>query len=267
MRRIVEAALALAPLLLAAAPARAETLRDLCPDRPGLGTPACTMDPGHVQIELGLGDWTLTRDPGAREDDLTTGDLLVRYGLTPSLEMQVGWTAYTHVRTRAGGVVAHQSGIGDVRLALRQNLHNPDGSGFSAALMPYVSLPTGSDGIGAGDWGAGLIVPVSDRLSQKVTLDFTGEADAAVDADGNGRHFAYSAVFGVDVALSDKVGTTWELSVARDEDPSGHSTQLLAGLSADWTPGSNTQLDVGTNVGLNRNVPDVEVYFGVAQRF
>jgi hypothetical protein len=267
MPRLASAVLAAAPLLLAAAPARAETLRDLCPDRPGLGTPACTIDPGHVQVELGLGDWTLTRSPGQREDDLATGDLLVRYGLTPSLEMQVGWTAFTHVRTRSGAVVTHESGTGDVRLALRQNLHNPDGSGFSAALMPYLSLPTGSDGIGAGDWGAGLIVPVSYQLSQAVTLDFTGETDAAVDEDGKGRHLAYGAVFGVDVALGEKVGTTWELSVSRDEDPSGHATQLLAGLSADWTPGRNTQLDVGTNVGLDHDAPDVEVYFGVTRRF
>src|SRR5690242_2405394 len=105
MRRIAEAALALAPLLLAVAPARAEGLRDLCPDRPGLGTPPCTMDPGHVQVELGLGDWTLTRQGGEREDDFATGDVLLRVGLTPSLEAQIGWTAFTHVRTRSGALV------------------------------------------------------------------------------------------------------------------------------------------------------------------
>ena len=267
MRRIASALLAAAALLPVAGPARAETLRDFCPDRPGLGTPACTMDPGHVAVELGLGDWTLTRQGSEREDDLATGDLLVRYGLTPGLEMQVGWTAYTHVRTRSGSVVAHNEGTGDVFVALRQNLHSPDGSGFSIALMPYATLPTGSDGIGAGDWGAGLLVPISYELPHGFALDLTAEADAAVDADGNGRHFAYSGIFGLDMKLADKVGATAELSVARDEDPSGHSTQVLAGLSAGWTPTDNLQLDVGTNVALNRAAPDVEVYFGVARRF
>src|SRR5438552_3918002 len=102
MKRIASALLAAAALLPAAGAARAEGLRDFCPDRPGLGTPPCTMDKGHVAVELGLGDWTLTRQGGDREDDIATGDLLVRYGLTSSLEMQVGWTAYTHVRTRSG---------------------------------------------------------------------------------------------------------------------------------------------------------------------
>lgn len=267
MPRIARIALAAATMLLAAGTARADPLRDFCPDRPGLGTPACTMDAGHAAVELGLGDWTLTRQSGEREDDLATGDLLVRYGLTSSLEMQVGWTAYTHVRTRSGNIVTRNGGTGDVFVALRQNLHNPDGSGFSIALMPYATLPTGSDGIGAGDWGAGLLVPMSYELPHGFALGLTAEADAAVDADGNGRHLAYSAIFGLDVPLAEKLGATAELSVGRDEDPGGHSTQEIAGLSIGWTPNDNLQLDVGANAGLNRNAPDVEVYFGVARRF
>ena len=261
--------LALAGLLLLtlAGTARAQQSRDLCPDRPGLGTPACTMDPGHVQFELGLGDWTLTRQGGDREDDFATGDLLVRYGLTSTLEMQVGWTAYTHVRARSGNVVARNGGVGDVTVALRQNLHNPDGSGFSIAIMPYATLPTGSDGIGAGDWGAGLLIPMSYELPHNLALGLTAEADAAVDGDGNGRHLAYNAVFGLSAGLTDKVGATAELSIGRDEDPAGHSTQALAGLSFGWTPGDNVQLDVGANAGLNRDSPDVELYFGVTRRF
>src|SRR5436305_11360031 len=229
MRAANRAILTAMALLLAAGTAKAGTLRDLCPDRPGLGTPPCTMDPGHVQLELGLGDWTLTRQGGDREDDLATGDLLVRYGLGSNLEMQVGWTAYTHIRTRTGNAVTHQAGAGDVRIALRRNLHNPDGSGFSLAVMPYVSLPTGHDGIGAGDWGAGLLVPINYTLSNGPTLALTAEGDAAPDADGSGRYVAYRAVVGLGMKLIVKLFGTAELMVACDEDPAGHSSQALAG--------------------------------------
>jgi len=267
MRRSASLFLAAAAWLAAAGPAKAAPLRDFCPDRPGLGTPPCTMDQGHLAVELGLGDWTLTRQGGAREDDLATGDLLVRYGLTPNLEIQAGWTAYTHARTRSGNAVARTGGVGDVTLALRQNLQNADGSGFSVALMPYATLPTGSAGIGAGDWGAGLLAPMSYRLPHGVTLGLTAEADAAVDADGDGRHLAYSAIVGVDLALTGKIGAAAELEFVEDEDPTGHSAQELAGLSLDWSPSENVQFDVGTNIGLNRDAPDLEVYFGVARRF
>jgi hypothetical protein len=74
-------------------------------------------------------------------------------------------------------------------------------------------------------------------------------------------------VFGMDVKLTEKLSGTAELAVAHDEDPSGHSSQALAGLSVDWTPNANTQLDLGTNLGLDRNAPDAELYFGVVRRF
>jgi hypothetical protein len=251
----VRAIFSLAALLLFAGGARAQAPRDFCPDRPGLGTPPCTMDRGRFAAELGLVDWT--HDDG--EDDIAAGDLLVRYGLTDRLEMQVGWTAFVH----AGG----RSGTGDVFIALRQNLHNPDGSGFSVAVMPYATLPTASNGVGAGDWGAGLLVPVSYELPGQVELELTAEADAAVDDDGDGRHFAYGAILGLDVPLSDAVEATFELSAKRDRDPAGATTELLAGLSADWTPTGNLQLDVGANAGLNHESPDLELYVGVARRF
>ncbi|MEA3008657.1 MAG: hypothetical protein QOJ91_349, partial [Sphingomonadales bacterium] len=144
--------LAIAGLALAASSAQAEDLRDFCPDRPGLGTPPCTMDPGHFDIEAGLVDWTLDRTPDLRTDTIEAGQLLVRIGLTDSLEAQLGWTAFGHVRTRdrLTGSVDHASGVGDLTVALRQNLKNPDGSGFSVALMPYATLPTGGQAIGAG---------------------------------------------------------------------------------------------------------------------
>jgi len=251
----VRAILSLAPLLLFAGGARAETPRDFCPDRPGLGTPPCTIDPGRLAVESGLLDWT--RDEG--EDDLAAGDLLVRYGLTDRLEMQLGWTAFVD----AGG----RSGTGDLFVALRRNLHDPDGSGFSVAVMPYATLPTASNGVGAGDWGAGVLVPMSYALPGGIGLELTGEADAAVDEDGDGRHFAYGAILGLDMPVSDAVEATVELSAKRDRDPAGATTELLAGLSADWKPAENLQLDIGANAGLNRASPDLELYVGIARRF
>ena len=260
-------------MLLAAATAAApvfanEDRRDLCPDRPGLGTPACTAEPGTILFEIGLADWTLDRTAGSRSDSWTFGDALLRAGLTPSLEVQLGWTMLGHVRERdrVTGDMARRTRTGDVTLALRKNLENPDGSGFSAAVMPYATLPLGGDGVGAGDWGAGLIVPVSFELGA-VSLGFTPHVDAAVDHDGDGRHLAYGSVAGVGFGLSDDVSMTAEVSLTRDRDPGGHTTEALAGLSAGWQPDAGSQWDLGANIGLNRDSPDVELYLGFARRF
>jgi hypothetical protein len=256
-----------AAMAFCAASAQAQERREFCPDRPGLGTPACTMDRGHAALELGLLDWTHDGDGADETDEIAGGDVLLRYGVTESLEVQFGWTAYTHVRTRSGIVADSTNGVGDLLVAARQNLLHPDGSGFSIALMPYATLPTGSDGIGAGDWGGGLIVPMSYALAGGFSLGFTAEADAAVDEDGDGRHLAYSGIIGLDIPITGALGATVELSAGRDEDPSGHSTEVLAGLSAGWMPSDDLQLDVGANVGLNGNAADLELYVGIARRF
>jgi len=260
-------------LLLAAAttavPAAAkEESHDLCPDRPGLGTPACTVEPGSMLFEIGLADWTLDRATDSRTDSWAFGDALLRAGLTPSLEVQLGWTMVGHVRERdlATGDTTSRTRTGDVTLALRQNLSNPDGSGFSVALMPYATLPLGGSGVGAGDWGAGLIVPVSFELGE-LSLGLTPHVDAAVDSDGDGRHTAYGSVVGVGFGLSDNISMAAEISLTRDRDPGGHTTEALAGLSAGWQPDADSQWDMGVNAGLNGDTPDVELYFGYVRRF
>jgi hypothetical protein len=128
--------------LLISSPAWADDkLRDLCAERPGLDTPACTVDPGHLQVEVGLGDWTLDKQPDSRTDTVVTGDISARYGVGESTEIRLGWTAYGHSRTRdyATGAIDRVSETGDVTLGLKQNLSSPSGDGFSMALLPYAT--------------------------------------------------------------------------------------------------------------------------------
>jgi len=253
---------------LAATPAVAEEGRALCPDRPGLGTPACTVEAGSVVLEVGIADWTLDQNADSRTDSWTFGDALLRAGLTPSLEVQLGWTMLGHVRERdrATGERTGRTRTGDVTLALRQNLRSPDGSGFSLAVMPYATLPLGGEAVGAGDWGAGLIVPVGFELGT-LSLGLSPHVDAAVDADGDGRHLAYGSVAGLGFDLSDDVSAAVELSLTRDRDPGGHATEALAGVSLGWQPGADSQWDIGVNAGLNRDSPDVQLYAGYVRRF
>ncbi|TCM17669.1 outer membrane putative beta-barrel porin/alpha-amylase [Novosphingobium sp. PhB165] len=243
--------------------------RPYCPDRPGIGTPPCTVSPGQVSVELGIGDWTLDRSSAEREDDFGVGDLLVRYGIADHAEVQVGWTmlGFSRTRDRATGEVEHRSGTGDVTLALRRNLVSPDGSGLSVAFMPYVSLPTGGQPSGAGDWGAGVLMPLSYELSDKWSLTSTTEFDAAVDQDRDGRHFAFSQVIGASLQLGTAVTATAEYQITADHDPQGHSVAHLSGLSLGWQPADDLQLDAGGNVGLDRDAPDLELYFGISRRF
>jgi hypothetical protein len=252
-----------------AAPAMADDdmLRPLCPARPGLATPPCIVDSGHAQAEIGLADWTLDRQDGTRTDTLVAGDLLLRVGIGGRDEVQLGFTSFGTVRTRDMSGVSRASGVGDMTLAFKHSLRGADGSGFSVALQPFVTLPTGGSAIGAGDWGAGLAVPVGAPLTDTVSLEFTPEVDAAVNGDGSGRHLALSAVEGLSFSLSSSVSSALEIEEVHDADPAGHQDHALAGLSFAWQPASNWQLDMGSVAGLDRHSPDVELYVGVSRRF
>jgi hypothetical protein len=165
------------------------------------------------------------------------------------------------------GEVDHRTGTGDVTLALRRNLVHPDGSGFSLAVMPYVSLPVGREPFGDGDWSAGVRVPASYELSDSLSLASTTEFAAAVDEDGDGRHLQFDEAVGATLKLSEKLSATAEYQATFDRDPQGHHVEHLSGLSLAWQPGDDVQLDLGANAGLDRDAPDAEVYFGVSRRF
>ena len=256
-------------LLALAAPAAAQDVRDLCADRPGLGLPACTVDKGHVQLEVGLVDWTRDSQPDARTDTILAADALVRIGVGDTTELRLGWTAYGHERDRdrMTGVADHAARTGDVTVGLKQNLINPDGDKLSIAILPFASLPVGRQPIGAGTWSAGLVAPVDYALNDAVALQFTPEIDAAANQSGQGRHLAYSSTVGLGIELSDTVTSEIEIEATRDRDPSGHATELLAGLSLAFQPAKQIQFDIGLNAGLNHNSPDAELYVGVARKF
>ena len=145
--------------------------RSYGPLRPGLGTPANTMAPGQVSIETGFLDWQRDDTDGIRSDTLLVGETTVRVGVTPSIEVMAGWTPFGHVRVRDDtGTVEQANRVGDAIIGFKTNLAHPDGSGLSAAVQPFVVLPVGRAPVGVGDWGAGVVAPISYDLSKTVNV-------------------------------------------------------------------------------------------------
>lgn len=261
-----------AAVLLAAAPALAQDKPDeprFCPTRPSLGGSSCTTEPGQVQLEASTFDWQRDDRGDSREDRIVSADLLARLGVGPDTEVQLGWTAYGHDRTRdkASGRVDTVDGTGDVTLALREHLAGGEGKSFSAGFQPFVTIPAGRYPVGAGDWSAGAQVPVQYDLTKKLAAAFTGEMDAAANDSGNGRHLAYSGIWGLRYKLTGSVNVYGELSVQRDDDPSGHETHSLAAFSVAWRPTKRFQLDALAVAGLNATSPDIRLVTGGAILF
>lgn len=259
----------IAAAALFATPAFAQDDPRFCPSRPSLGESGCTTLPGQFQVEVSAFDWQRDDNAVTREDTVLAGDLLVRAGIGPSTELQFAWTPFGHVRTRdklTGSIDSVRRG-GDIRIGIRQNLHNPDGKGLSYAVEPFVMVPVGRMPVGAGDWGAGVVVPVGYDITDRLNFNFTGEVDAMVDEDGDGRHGAYSAIVGLGYALTEKLTAVAELSVARDDDPMDPHTESVVAGSLAWQPGKRYQVDVLATAGLNHSTPDFRLVTGGAILF
>jgi len=261
------AAAVLGTTILFAGGAHAGPRRDFCPDRPGKGSPPCVVDPGVFQLELSGLDASFQRSGPGASDTYVVGAVELRLGLTPTLEGQVQWAPYTQVRGRgAGGSTVE--GVGDVVLLLRRSLRNPDGSGLSIALEPFVSAPTGKRGVGAGGWQGGLVAPFSTPISETVTLSLAPEVDVVRDADGAGVHPAWTIAAGLSRTFG-AVSLGAELWGSIDDDPTERAHRASLDLTIAWEPPGHEdlQFDAGVYGGLTRDTPDLEVLVGLSRRF
>jgi hypothetical protein len=245
-------------LLALSAPAMAQE-RDFCANRPGIGTPPCTLAPGAVQVETTVTEWDRAADALSVENTLTFADWAVRVGVSESTEVQFGLTSL--VRDRATGAVARTSGVGDAFVAVRQGVAGPNGP---VAVQAYITAPIGA--AGSGDWGAGVSLPVSLDLPDDFQLGLTPEIDAAVDGDGRGRHLAYGGVVGLSHPAGKKVTLGAELAAFEDLDPAGHTLDARLTGEVAWQVGPRLQLDIEADAGLSADAPDEVVVVGFAER-
>lgn len=267
IRTIESLAAAVVPgLLLAASPALADEDRVFCADRPGLGTPACTLAPGKAMVEVGAAAWDHTADAGSIEDQATTGDLLLRVGVTPTTEVQFGLAGHVTQRTRdrPSGLIKRASGIGDGTLGVRQSLAGANGP---IALQAFATAPLAKSPLGAGQWSGGLLLPADFDLPRGFEIDFTPEIDLAANQSGAGHHLAWGGVVGLSHGLGKSLTLTGEVAAFRDDDPAGHSTDARVAGSLAWQVGEHFQLDFEADAGFSAGAPDRSLALGFAWQF
>ena len=251
----------------ASSSAVAGTMTDpICTDRPGKASSTCSVAKGHVQLETGLADWSLTKNGNERDTELDLGASAIKYGLTDHLHVEIDLTPYVRLTSRAPGARDRAGGFGDTIVALKQEL---GGSGpLSAALYPFIKIPTANRSIGNGKIEGGFRVPLGLALgASSLTLAATPEIDFTADADGHGHHAAMVQELSLGWGASESLNLSAELWGQWDWDPAGTGRQYSADASAAYLIGKNFQLDGGANFGLNRQTPDIEVYVGFSKRF
>ncbi|OSZ72870.1 hypothetical protein CAP39_03430 [Sphingomonas sp. IBVSS1] len=268
MRMLLLTALIASPLAAqpAAVPTASTAEAPICTDRPTKSNFACTVPKGLFQIEADGFNWLRTSNGGARTDQLLFTNPTFKFGLSDSSDLQLNWVPFTTIRNRdAAGRVTTTSGAGDVTLRFKQRLTSADGA-FQLAILPFIKLPTAKPGVGNGKVEGGVAMPINISVPGGWTVTLGPQLDVLADADGSGRHTGLTGLINIAKQVG-KFTLYNEIWTSQNFDPIGTVSQYSYDVSLAWLPQPALQFDIGANVGLNRNTPDLVAYIGISTRF
>jgi len=233
-----------------------------------------TQGKGHSQIEIGFESARDKETEGGTSYKFTGGAIgtTFTYGLTSNIDLVAGlpWEWYTEKEN--GLKVADESGYGDLALQIKWRFYEMPDSGFSLALKPGLTLPTGDDDKGLG----------TGKVSGDVTLIATREAMLATFHFNLGyRHNEYKLdelsetlrknIWYVSMAgelnVTDKLTAVGDIGIETnsDKDSDTDPAYILGGLI--YAVSDYTDLDIGIRSGLNSAETDTTLLAGATIRF
>ena len=244
------------------------SLPAICTDRPTKSNFACTVEPDHFQYEADIANFASYNANGVTTQTWIVINPTFKYGLTPQIDIEANFSPFVSARSHdRTGLHATETGVSDLYLRMKYQFVNIDDGAFQATLLPYVKVPAAKPGIGNEAIEGGLLVPVNYKLTDTITLTAVPELDIFKNALDDGRHANTAQLVNVGFALPGNFTLYGELWGDWTFDPTGTVTQLSADAALAYGVTPYLQLDVGLNVGLNRNTPDLQGYIGIAQKF
>lgn len=236
--------------------------RDLATDRPDMTESPYTVPNGRMQLEVQL--FSIGRDDKTGTESGQVMGVNLKRGLSSTLDLQL----VTDLLAFEGPTVGPgetETGGGDLTIRLKWNLQGNDVDGVALALMPYVTLPTGSDAFTSDGLEAGLIVPVAFLLPSDISAGIMAEADILRDGDGSGSHLEGLATATVGRSIAGPVGGFAELTARARPRPDWRAEATL-NLGTTAALGPDTQLDAGTQIGLTEVAEDWRLFLGFSIR-
>jgi hypothetical protein len=229
-------------------------MRDISPDRPDKTDSPFTVDAGHYQLELDFANFTYdapnSQNGNVKSDAYQLAPMNVKVGVFNNVDLQLvlqPWS-WQQNKNETTGAVTTDSGFGDTTLRAKVNLIGNDGGFFALALIPYVTLPTAQDYLGAGGMEGGVGIPYAfDVPNWDVGFQTTVSCDR--NDFGDGYH--------ADIANSVSVG---HAVIGALE----YHVEFYSSVSTEQNSGWVGTVDTWFTYQLNKNlIFDSGVYIGV----
>jgi hypothetical protein len=246
--------------------AHAEQLRPLSTDRPDTTESPYTVDQGHYQIEIEPVSWARNDDDGIKTTAIG-GSYNLKFGVADNMDLQLVLSPYNYIKTDVdGGNDDIANGIGDTDIRWKINLWGNDNGDTSFALMPFVTLPTDSADIDPDDHSQyGLIAPLAFSLPNEWSAAVMLEVDRVRNDDDDG----YALVWIQSATASHAINGNWagfvELVNIHNTDSSDaveekNEQYFDAGIT--YALSESSQIDFGTNIGINDVAEDMRFFIG-----
>jgi hypothetical protein len=220
-------------------------------DRPGFAFATSTLPPGSLDWEQGLPDLQRDSADGARST-IYTADTMLRFGVTPTLELEISSSPWNRLDVRAGGTTTQTQGAGDSGFAVKWAPALASNE-LSLAFLGAVTLDTGASAFTNGRPSYSLGATVGRDLGAGRTMALYTNVN---HSEGTNT-WTLSPSFGF--PLTEQIGGYVEAGrIAR-----GAASSTLAGGGLTLLLHDHVQFDLYARGGVTSSSPDLQAGFGI----
>ncbi|WP_420438336.1 transporter [Candidatus Palauibacter sp.] len=257
--------------LLMAGAGRAHAQRGpLVADRPDFTEAAATVGRGVFQLEFGY-TYEYDRPEGSLGGGVWThslGEPLLRVGvLSETLELRLGLSPVS-VGAGADGRSVTETGLEDLYMGVKLVLTEQDGLRPATAILPQMTVPTGSDAFTSDRTLPGLNFIYGWDLAENVVLAGSTQMNRALSESGGGAsaysQWTQSVVAGF--SLGERAGVYTEWFAHFHAEPEGTRAEHYANGGLTWSLGDDLQWDIRAGLGLNESATGVFLGTGLVVR-
>ncbi len=233
----------------------------LVTDRPDFTEAGSTVGRGVAQLEIGY-TYTFDEDATGSTKSHSYAEPLLRYGILADwLELRVGWN-YTDEET--AGVTT--SGSEDLYLGFKIGLTPQEGFLPEMALIPQMTVPTGTAGFSSDEVLPGLNWIYGWELSDNISTAGSTQFNRAIDDSTSNNFTEWAQSWTVAVSLTDKVGAYTEYFGLYPTGADIAQTEHYFNGGFTYLVSDNVQWDIRAGTGLNEASDDYFVGTGLSIR-
>jgi len=236
----------------------------LASDRPDFTEASCTVGRGVVQLEMGY-TYLFDDKAGTQVRAHSYPETLLRVGvLAEWLELRAGWTfAADSIR----GVAGTNDGHEDLYVGLKLGLTQQQGILPEMALMPQMTVPTGSRiytndrALPGVNWLYGW------EINEFLSTAGSTQVNLNVDAESREPYLDFAQSWTIGYALTDRVGAYTEWFMLSPSGAETMPTEHYINGGFTYSVTNNLQLDIRAGKGLSEQAIDFFTGAGVVVRF